>query len=105
MMLIATDVQLDEDLVKPGWIALLIVLALAVATFLLWRSMNTQIRRIQIPKSERPDRRTAYDRSGTAVTAAAAPIAREAEAAPDNGDRPTEDDDPGAERASTDGDQ
>jgi hypothetical protein len=40
----------DPDDVKPGWIALLIVLALAVATFLLWRSMNTQLGRIKAPK-------------------------------------------------------
>lgn len=70
MILIAADVQLDEDLVKPGWIALLLVLALAVATFLLWRSMNTQIRRIQVPKDARPDRRSAYD----GATAAAAQV-------------------------------
>ena len=40
----------DPNDVKPGWIALLIVLALAVATFLLWRSMNTQLGRIKVPK-------------------------------------------------------
>ncbi len=37
-----------ED-VKPGWIALVLVITLAVATFLLWRSMNTQLRKIQMP--------------------------------------------------------
>jgi hypothetical protein len=40
----------DPNDVKPGWVALLIVLALAVATFLLWRSMNTQLGRIKVPK-------------------------------------------------------
>lgn len=40
----------DPNDVKPGWIALLIVLALGVATFLLWRSMNTQLGRIKVPK-------------------------------------------------------
>ena len=37
-----------ED-VRPGWIALVLVITLAVATFLLWRSMNTQLRKIQMP--------------------------------------------------------
>jgi hypothetical protein len=37
-----------ED-IKPGWVALVLVLALAVATFLLWRSMNKQLRRIDVP--------------------------------------------------------
>jgi hypothetical protein len=48
----------DPNNVKPGWIALIIVAALAVATFLLWRSMNTQLRKIQLPRrgsaGERP---------------------------------------------------
>jgi hypothetical protein len=35
--------------VKPGWIAFWIVVALGVATFLLWRSMNTQLRKIKAP--------------------------------------------------------
>ena len=39
----------DPNDVKPGWIALVLVLALAVATFLLWRSMNTQLRKIKAP--------------------------------------------------------
>ncbi len=39
----------DPNDVKPGWVALLIVLALAVATYLLWRSMNNQMRKIQMP--------------------------------------------------------
>jgi hypothetical protein len=41
--------------VKPGWIALVIVLALCVLTTLLWRSMNSQLRKIQLPaKPGRP---------------------------------------------------
>jgi hypothetical protein len=39
----------DPDDVKPGWIALVLVLMLALATFLLWRSMNTQLGRIKAP--------------------------------------------------------
>ncbi len=40
-----------ED-VKPGWVALALVLALAVATYLLWRSMNKQLRRIDVPTEQ-----------------------------------------------------
>jgi hypothetical protein len=39
----------DPNDVKPGWIALVLVLILALATFLLWRSMNTQLGRIKAP--------------------------------------------------------
>jgi hypothetical protein len=39
----------DDDRIKPGWVAFWIVLALAVATFLLWRSMNSQLRKINVP--------------------------------------------------------
>jgi hypothetical protein len=39
----------DPKDVKPGWIAFWIVVALGVATFLLWRSMNTQLRKIKAP--------------------------------------------------------
>ncbi|MDX6310435.1 MAG: hypothetical protein QOI06_3481 [Nocardioidaceae bacterium] len=35
--------------VKPGWIAFFIVLGLVVATFLLWRNMNVQLRKINVP--------------------------------------------------------
>ncbi len=49
-----------ED-VKPGWIALVLVLLLAVATFLLWRNMNKQLRKIDVPtraevRGSRPSR-------------------------------------------------
>ena len=40
----------DPNDVKPGWVALVIVLLLALATFLLWRSMNTQLGRIKVPR-------------------------------------------------------
>ncbi len=39
----------DPSKVKPGWIAFFIVMALVVATFLLWRSMNTQLGKIRVP--------------------------------------------------------
>ncbi len=42
----------DPNDVKPGWVALGLVVALAVATFLLWRSMNSQLRKIQLPPKQ-----------------------------------------------------
>jgi ABC-type nickel/cobalt efflux system permease component RcnA len=36
----------DPAKVKPGWLALVIVLLLCLATFLLWRSMNRQLRKV-----------------------------------------------------------
>ncbi|HSS67198.1 MAG TPA: hypothetical protein VLK34_01515 [Nocardioidaceae bacterium] len=39
----------NPDDIKPGWIAFWIVVALGVATFLLWRSMNSQLRKIKAP--------------------------------------------------------
>jgi hypothetical protein len=35
--------------VKPGWIAFFVVMALVVATFLLWRNMNKQLGKIKVP--------------------------------------------------------
>ncbi len=42
----------DPNDVRPGWIALGLVVALSVATYLLWRSMNTQLGNIQMPPSK-----------------------------------------------------
>lgn len=39
----------DPDKLGPGWIAFVLVLALVVATYLLWRSMNKQLRNIDVP--------------------------------------------------------
>lgn len=38
--------EIDPNSVRPGWVALLIVLALAAATVLLWRNMGKQLKRI-----------------------------------------------------------
>jgi hypothetical protein len=38
--------EIDPNSVKPGWIALLIVLGLGVVTVLLWRNMGKQLKRI-----------------------------------------------------------
>jgi hypothetical protein len=52
----------DPNDIRPGWIALGVVVALAIATFLLWRSMNTQLRRINVPtKAELAEQDAAED--------------------------------------------
>jgi hypothetical protein len=38
--------EIDPNSVKPGWVALLIVLVLGGATVLLWRNMGKQLKRI-----------------------------------------------------------
>ena len=38
--------EIDPNVVRPGWVALLIVLALGAATVLLWRNMGKQLKRI-----------------------------------------------------------
>lgn len=40
--------EIDPNTVKPGWVALLIVLALGAATVLLWRNMGKQLKRINV---------------------------------------------------------
>ena len=37
--------------VRPGWGALALVVGLLVATYFLWRSMNTQLGKIRVPPS------------------------------------------------------
>ncbi len=36
----------DPADVKPGWLALVIVALIGLATFLLWRSMNNQLKKV-----------------------------------------------------------
>ncbi|TDD50273.1 hypothetical protein E1263_31040 [Kribbella antibiotica] len=40
-------VEIDPNSVRPGWVALLIVLALGAATVLLWRNMSKQLKKIK----------------------------------------------------------
>jgi hypothetical protein len=49
MTVAATVLAYDPNKVKPGWIAFFVVMILVVATFLLWRSMNTQLGKIRVP--------------------------------------------------------
>ncbi|MBC6467146.1 hypothetical protein HKK74_16780 [Actinomadura alba] len=49
-MLFAAPSGIDEDLVSPGVLGLLVVVALGLALVFLIRSMNKQISRIQAPR-------------------------------------------------------
>ncbi len=79
-MITAGLLAYDADDVKPGWIALVLVIVLAIATFLLWLSMNKQLRKIDLPG------RAESDESGTAKDAPAADAPAEADNRDD--DRP-----------------
>lgn len=54
-MISLQTVEIDPNVAKPGWVALLIVLALGVATFLLWRSMGKQLKRIDVDRDGADD--------------------------------------------------
>ena len=41
-----TVLAVDPAKVKPGWLALVIILLIGLATYLLWRSMNRQLRKV-----------------------------------------------------------
>jgi hypothetical protein len=47
---LVTDPVPEPSEVKPGWIALIVVLALLAASTLLWFSMRKQLGKIQVPK-------------------------------------------------------
>jgi hypothetical protein len=42
--------EIDPDRVTPGLLGLIFFVALAVAVYLLWRSMNTQLKRVDFPE-------------------------------------------------------
>jgi hypothetical protein len=44
--------EIDPNTVRPGWVALLIVLALGAATVLLWRNMGKQLKKIDFDPSD-----------------------------------------------------
>ena len=46
--------EIDPNTVRPGWVALLIVLALGAATVLLWRNMGKQLKRIDFDPNGGP---------------------------------------------------
>ncbi|MDQ4085259.1 MAG: hypothetical protein M3165_05520 [Actinomycetota bacterium] len=49
----AVVAAVDPEKVKPGWLALVIVLLMGLATFLLWRSMNRQLDKVHFDDDNR----------------------------------------------------
>jgi len=54
----------EPENARPGYGALLLVLGLGVVTYLLWRSMNTQLGKIQMPPSGKGSSDTSPESSG-----------------------------------------
>ncbi|WP_410785187.1 hypothetical protein [Kribbella sp. C-35] len=68
--------EIDPNVVKPGWVALLIVLALGAATVLLVRNMGKQLKRIDFDRDGADDPApsddpASQDRSASPATDAA----------------------------------
>jgi hypothetical protein len=47
--------EIDPNTVRPGWVALLIVLALCGVTVLLWRNMGKQLKKIDFDPVDSTD--------------------------------------------------
>ena len=47
--------ELDPNVVKPGWTALIVILLLGIAMVFLFLSMRRQLRKISIPRQEPDD--------------------------------------------------
>jgi hypothetical protein len=50
-----TLLEVDPDLVRPGWTPLVVVVLLGIALFFLGRSMMKQFRRIDVPADHETD--------------------------------------------------
>jgi hypothetical protein len=86
-----TLVEIDPNTVKPGWVALLIVLALGGATVLLWRNMGKQLKKIDFDPADGADvpPETADPSSAAKPTEATAPVTDSSEQATDSSGRAT----------------
>jgi hypothetical protein len=64
-MWVAAAAPPDNE-VQPGWLGFFVVLALGIVTYLLWRNMNTHLKRVNFepPPADRED--DAGDTLGTA---------------------------------------
>ena len=56
LLQLAVDVEPDRADVKPGWVALVIVLVLCVVTTLLWLNMRKQLDKIRFEEQDTPRR-------------------------------------------------
>jgi hypothetical protein len=82
--------EIDPNSVRPGWVALLIVLALGAATVLLWRNMGKQLKKIDFD-GDPDDAGDQAPSAGPVSTDSSAPPAGDAEPM-DTAPKPTESD-------------
>jgi hypothetical protein len=55
VLVLADVLAADEDKVTPGLLGFVVVALLGVATYLLVRSMNRQLKKIDLPEDEHPE--------------------------------------------------
>ena len=60
----ALDPVPEPEDVNPGWIALIVVVALVSVTVLLWLSLRKQLRKVNVDDSPAADPRADDDRDG-----------------------------------------
>lgn len=60
--------EVDPNLVRPGWTPLVVVVLLGIVLFLLGRSMLKQFGRIDVPADHAADPATGSDATGTDTT-------------------------------------
>jgi hypothetical protein len=78
--------EVDPNLVRPGWTPLLVIVVLGIVLFFLGRSMLKQFGRIDVPADHEADPATGTGPAGNEATGSKA-TGREAE--PSAGDVPT----------------
>lgn len=76
--------EVDPNLVRPGWTPLVVVVLLGIVLFFLARSMLKQFRKIDVPADRQPPTATAPDGAERTV----APPGTEGPAIPDLRQRP-----------------
>jgi hypothetical protein len=64
-----------DDQVQPGWLGFFVVLALGIVTYLLWRSMNTHLRRVNFDNTPAEQEGEGVGDGGGTITASDEPPA------------------------------
>lgn len=86
----STAPAIDPDRVSPGFLGLLAVLFMAVAVFVIWKSLNKQIKRVDFDESTTENPRYTRKKAERAAAAAAVdPGAGPDEATPSAPSSPT----------------
>ena len=103
-----TVLAVDPSKVKPGWLALVIILLMGLATYLLWRSMNRQLRKVDFddgvdrsksrPGREQPARNGAPREASGPASPGEASSGGARSGGASSGDGPVPDGDGGASR-------